>query len=336
MNRGILLLAVVGILVSPLLDASDASKQEEAIKRLEQAVSKTNIFDLPSFQITATAQIDNRGKPLDGSYRLLWNGPEQWREEISFPGYTEVQVGGKEKVWIQRSTDFIPFRIFQLHAALGFGSSLGTDAGRSGSFVHTGLSPKDKVKKLRSRKQHGDKLTCVETENEVKSTLEICVNDSTGNLFRGASYDDSDYQPVSGKIFPRFLSFVEDGKTVAKVNVSDLSASGQFPPDSFTPLAGVSPEAGCMNPMPYRRIKSVAPEYPQDARQQHLEGMAVVDVWIGIDGVPRVRKVVASPSASLGTSSVNAITAWRYEPAACNGKPVQVETVLRINYTLSP
>jgi hypothetical protein len=42
----------------------------------------------------AALQIDNAGKPLDGSYRLLWNGPEQWREEISFPGYTESSGWG--------------------------------------------------------------------------------------------------------------------------------------------------------------------------------------------------------------------------------------------------
>jgi len=335
MNRCILL-AVVGVLISPLLLASDASDKQEAIKRLEQAVSKTNIFEFPSFQMSANVQIDSHGKPLDGSYRMLWNGPEQWREEISFPGYTELQVGGKGTVLIHRSTDYIPLRIYQLHAALGFGSVAGSDAGYSGSFVQLGLTPKDTIKKAHSRKQHGDKLTCVEVENEQKHSLEICVNDATGTLFRGGSYEESDFQPIGGKIFPRSLGFLENGKTVVKISVTDLSVSGQFPPNSFTPLAGVSPEAGCMNPMPYRRVKSVAPEYPQDARQQHLGGMVAVDVWIDTDGAPRVHKVIASPSASLEKSSADAITAWRYEPATCDSKPIKVETVLHINYALSP
>ena len=234
MNRYILL-AIVGILLSPLSNASDTSEQRDAIKKLEQAVSKTNIFDLPSFQMKAAVQIDNAGNQLDGSYRLLWNGPEQWREEITFPGYTELQVGGKGIVWIQRSTDFVPLRIYQLHAALGFGSVAGEDAGHSGSFVQLGLSRNDRFKKLHSRKEHGEKLTCVETENELNSSSEICVNDSTGTLFRGSSYADGDFKTVGAKVFPRFLGFVDKGKTVAKITVNEFIASDQFPPNAFIP-----------------------------------------------------------------------------------------------------
>jgi hypothetical protein len=89
------------------LVASDKAQQEGKML-VEQAEARTNIFALPSFEMKASVRIDNKGKPLDGSYMLLWNGPGQWREEISFPGYTEVQVGGKGVVFLKRSTDVIP------------------------------------------------------------------------------------------------------------------------------------------------------------------------------------------------------------------------------------
>jgi len=119
------------------------------------------------------------------------------------------------------------------------------------------------------------------------------------------------------------------------VNVKELIAPGEFPPNSFTPLVGVSAEAGCMNPTPYRLVKGVAPRYPEDARQQGDEGTVVADVWIGLDGVPRIRKILASPSASLGRATATALTQWHYEPAACDSGPVQVETILRVNYVVS-
>lgn len=335
MNRYISL-AIVAILLSSLSGASDTSEQRDALKKLEEAVSKTNIFELPSFQMNAALQIDSAGKPLDGSYRFLWNGPDQWREEITFPGYTELQVGGKGKVWVQRSADVIPLRIYQVHAALGFGSLAGADAGHYASFVQLGLHPNDKVKKLHSRKKHGEKLTCVEIEDERKFSSEICVNDSTGALFRGSSHDDGDFQAVGAKVFPRSLGFMDNGKAVAKVKVNELIASDQFPPNAFTPPTGVTAQPGCMNPRPYRLINRIAPQYPSDARQQHVQGTVAVDVLIGTDGVPVIRKVVANASASLERSAQNAIVQWRYEPAACEGKPVPVETVLQINYTLSP
>src|SRR6476660_3823909 len=330
-----LLVVVLGGLVSPLLGASDAREQQEGVKKLEEAISKTNIFDLPSFRMTASVQIiGNDGKTLDGQYLLLWNGPEQWREEIVLPGYTEVQIGGKGTAWIHRSTEVIPLRIHELRAALGFGSVAGESVG--GSFVQLVLSPKDRIKRTHSRKEHGEKLTCVEIENEWKHSFDVCVDDGTGSLVRGLSYKDGDLQPVGGKVFPRFLSFVENGKTVVKVNVSQIVVPGQFGPNSFALPAGASPEAGCMNPTPFRRIKSVAPKYPQDAREQHIQGFVAVDVWIGTDGVQRIHRAVVSPSPSLEKSAMDSIADWRYEPAECNGQPVQVETVLRINYTLSP
>lgn len=334
MNR-FLLLAIVGISLSALSKASDAAEQRDGRAKLEQAVSRTNIFELPFFQMKAALQIDNAGKPLDGSYRLLWNGPNQWREEIAFPGYAELQVGGKGIVWVQRSTDFVPLRIYQLHMALGFGSMAGVDSGHYGSFVQLGITPNDKIKKLHSREEHGEKLTCVETENEQKKASEICVNDRAGTILRGSSYEDRDFQAVGEKVFPRFLSFVDKGRAVVTVKVNELITSDQFPQNAFVPPTGASAEPGCMNPKPYRRLKSVAPEYAADARQQHVEGTVAMDVSIGVDGIPIIRKAVASPSASLERSSRTAIAGWHYEPAACEGVPIRVETVLQINYTLS-
>jgi hypothetical protein len=65
---------------------------QSAADLIQQAISKMNIFDLPAFEMKAHVQVLNQGKPLEGSYSLLWNGPDQWREEITFPGYSEIQV----------------------------------------------------------------------------------------------------------------------------------------------------------------------------------------------------------------------------------------------------
>jgi len=336
MKKRCSVLAVLGALVLPFLGASDTSEQQEAIKRLELALSRTNILDLPSFQMKASVLIDIQGKPSEGSYQLLWNGLEQWREEISLPGYTEIQVAGKETLWIQRSTDFIPLRIYQLHSALGFSSdAAGAEPGPTWSFTQLGLGPRGIVKNTRSRKEHGAKVTCVEIENELKRESEMCVSDSTGTLVRSSSYEDRDFQPVGGKVFPRLLSFVENGRPVAKVNVSELLTPAQFGPNAFTPPSGALQQPGCMNPVPPRPVKQENPKYPFGARERQLQGTVSVDAQIGLDGVPKIRKVVADPNPDLTKPSLDAIAGWRYEPATCNGKPVPIETVLQVKYTLS-
>jgi TonB family protein len=336
MKKFVLLIAVVSLWLPYLAASDDTSKQQEAIKKIDQAVAKTNIFELPSFQMKANVQIEAKGKLVDGKYQLLWNGPDQWREEIRFPGYTEEQVGGKGTVWIQRSTDFYPLRIYHLQTALGFGSgTVGSDG--SGSFVQSDLSAKDKVKKIHQRKQHGETQTCIEYEDELKRSLETCVDESTNTVARTSlSFADRDVQPVGGgKVYPRFLSFVELGKALATASVTEFTTPAQFPPNSFTPLAGVSPKAGCMNPTPPRLVQWRMPQYPDSAKRDFVQGTVAVDAWIGVDGITKIGEVVGHSSPDLERSSIAALKEWRYEPATCDGKLVEVETVLTVNYSLS-
>src|SRR6266566_1814873 len=101
-------LLLVFLLLTHSTLAASGKANREGTDLVEQAAAKANIFELPSFEMKASIRIDNKGNPLDGSYMLLWNGPEQWRQEISLPGYSEVTVGVKGVVFLKRSTDFIP------------------------------------------------------------------------------------------------------------------------------------------------------------------------------------------------------------------------------------
>jgi len=253
---------IVPILVfGQLLSASDAANQNEAITRLEQAVSKTNIFELPSFAMRADVRIEDHGKLVKGTYELLWNGPDQWRETVRVPGYTEVQTGGKGTIWLQRSVDFIPVSMYTVHQALGFGSTVGSP--ESMSLVQLSLTPRDTIRKTSKRKEDGNKLTCFEIENDQKHRSEICINDSSDTIARDPfTFADSNLQPVGAKIFPRLLTLHHGAEIVAKVNVGELASPAQFPPDTFTPPAGVSPAAGCMNPSLPRLVKREQPECP--------------------------------------------------------------------------
>ncbi len=331
MNRFTFLACLLLILPSAV-SASDVPDRQEATKRIEHSIAKTNIFDLPSFQMKANLQVDNQGKPLDGTLELLWNGPAQWREEIHFPGYSEVDVGGKGTVWIKRSTDFIPIDIFHLYQALGFGTTvLGSE---SASLFALYLTSKDNIAKVHSEKRHGEKLTCYQIAREDIHSSEICIRDATGTLARDPQFEDSDFMTIDGKSFPGLLSMAQNGKALATVRVTQLATPATLPLNAFDPLSGVSPQAGCMNPTPDRIVKKVVPEYPQAARQRHIEGSVGVDVRIGTDGVTRIGKTVSSPNPDLERSTLAAIRGWRYQPATCEGQPVEVETVLIVNYSL--
>ncbi|HEY6766101.1 MAG TPA: energy transducer TonB [Candidatus Sulfotelmatobacter sp.] len=314
--------------------ASNSLNQQEIAARLGDATSKTNIFELPSFVLNTNVQIELGGKLVDGDDEPLWNGPDQWREGIRVPGYTEVQIGGKGTVWVQRSTDFLPLPIFNLHQALGFGSNFNSPF--SPSLVQPVLGSRDTIQKEREKKEHGDKLTCFEIEHVPKNSSEVCIDDVSGTIRRSSfGLSDSDFQPVGTKTFPRILVLNQENHVTAKVNVTKLSSPAQFPPGAFAPPSGVSPETGCMNPLVPQIVDKESPKYPETARQQYREGTVTFDVLIGKEGTTHLRHLLKGAGSDLDESARSALSHWRYDPARCNGQPVQVETVLQVNYTLS-
>jgi TonB family protein len=324
---------VLLLVVHPItLLASDKAKQEGK-ELVDQAEAKANIFALPSFEIKATVRIDNKDKPLDGSYLLLWNGPEQWREEISVPTYSEVQVGGKGVVFLKRNTDFIPLRIDQLRSALGYSS--GTPHPRS--FIHVTPAPNETIKKIHDRKINGSKATCVEfVESHENHTREVCVDKATGALVRQPPFLDREMMAVGGKVFPRFLSYVENGKPLAEIQISELKTTERLPSSAFEPPNGSVSKPGCMNPSPGRLAKRVMPQHPEQERRSHAEGTVAIYAQIAHDGVPRQFRIVSGLTQGLNNASLDAVQQWRYEPATCNGIPVDVETVITVNYSLTP
>ena len=162
------------------------------------------------------------------------------------------------------------------------------------------------------------------------------MNDSSDTIARAPfMFADSNLQPAGAKIFPRRLILHHGAEVVAEVNISELASPAQFPPDTFTPPTGVSPEAGCMNPSPPRLVKRQQPEYPAAAREQRHQGTVSFDVLTGKDGVPPFRRLTESAGTDLDDSSKRALSRWRYDPAMCNGQPAEVETALQVNYALS-
>ena len=81
-------------------------------------------------------------------------------------------------------------------------------------------------------------------------------------------------------------------------------------------------------------IHDVAPEYPPEAGRARIEGTVVLMAVIGKDGC--VRDVqVKSGVPLLVQAAIQAVKQWRYRPYLLNGEPVEVDSQITINFTLS-
>jgi periplasmic protein TonB len=77
----------------------------------------------------------------------------------------------------------------------------------------------------------------------------------------------------------------------------------------------------------------VAPLYPSQARQEHIQGIVVLQAVIGKDGtVQEVHPLSGHPM--LTQAAVDAVKRWRYKPYYLNGEPTEAVTQINVNFTL--
>ena len=81
-------------------------------------------------------------------------------------------------------------------------------------------------------------------------------------------------------------------------------------------------------------IHDVPPQYPPEAGRARVEGSVVLMALIGQDGsVKDVR--VESGLPILAQAALDAVKQWRYKPYLIDGEPVEVDSRITINFTLS-
>lgn len=81
-------------------------------------------------------------------------------------------------------------------------------------------------------------------------------------------------------------------------------------------------------------LSKVTPVYPQEAKDQKIQGVVVLNAIIGKDGVIKNLEVISGPKELRG-SALDAVKAWTYKPYLLNGNPTEVETTITVNYHLA-
>jgi periplasmic protein TonB len=81
-------------------------------------------------------------------------------------------------------------------------------------------------------------------------------------------------------------------------------------------------------------IHQIRPAYPPIALTAHVQGEVILQAVIGKDGsIQNLRVVSGHPM--LIKAAVDAVQQWRYRPYLLNGEPVEVETQVRVTFTIS-
>jgi protein TonB len=81
-------------------------------------------------------------------------------------------------------------------------------------------------------------------------------------------------------------------------------------------------------------IRRVQPTYPPLARSARIQGQVVLAAIISKEGTIENLRVVAG-HPMLVHAAVEAVSQWRYRPYILNSEPVEVETQITVNFSLS-
>lgn len=80
-------------------------------------------------------------------------------------------------------------------------------------------------------------------------------------------------------------------------------------------------------------LSKVPPEYPPAAKDKHIQGVVLLRVIIDREGkASNIQLISGHPL--LAPAAIDAVRQWKYKPYLLNGKPVEVETQVTVNFTL--
>jgi TonB family protein len=83
-------------------------------------------------------------------------------------------------------------------------------------------------------------------------------------------------------------------------------------------------------------LKMVRPLYPAEAKAAGVQGTVRMQAIINREGDVADLTLLMAPSAELARSAMEAVGQWKYSPTLLNGNPVEIQTVVDVNYTLAP
>jgi TonB family protein len=80
-------------------------------------------------------------------------------------------------------------------------------------------------------------------------------------------------------------------------------------------------------------VDRVEPEYPDEAKANHVQGSVVLDVLVGKDG--RVQRLsLVRGDLALTAAAADAVRQWRFKPLIRNGRPGSFESHITLTFAL--
>jgi protein TonB len=84
-------------------------------------------------------------------------------------------------------------------------------------------------------------------------------------------------------------------------------------------------------------LRQPRPAYPPHLKSAGITGLVVLQAVIGREGdIIRLESIAPDVHPDLVEAATAAVQQWKYQPTLLNGVPVEVVTVVNVNFSLAP
>lgn len=310
----------------------------DPLARLLAARDANNLLDpaLKPWHMLATFDLlDSKGAVTEhGTFEEWWAAPDHWRQHIASPSYNVDLVRSGAQYYALPHKP-LPYLLSALVVDL--------------SDPIPELDP-DKISVTQEPKQFGQfTLDCFVTQVQGRgpafgASPTYCLEPdrplqlrfvTSSNVQQVVRNRPATFQAKSVDLEVRIMMA---GHPVLQATITDLRAT---PVDANL---APSPDASAFTP-PIRvgsgvvagnKIGGPQPIYPLEAKMKHISGTVLLHAFIGPDGKIHTLEPIWSPDSSLAKAATDAVQKWTYKPYLLDGKPVDVETTITINFNFAP
>jgi protein TonB len=111
------------------------------------------------------------------------------------------------------------------------------------------------------------------------------------------------------------------------------AAAAQRAADAAAAQAAASAAAAAVAPVPLKRIKTVAPVFPDSAKNRGVSGWVEVAFTVNQNGgIENARVLNAEPKDVFDGAALQAVEQWRFEPPTRDGKPTSQGTKIKLRF----
>ena len=76
------------------------------------------------------------------------------------------------------------------------------------------------------------------------------------------------------------------------------------------------------------------PKYSEEARSAKVNGICIVALIVGVDGLPQNVHVIKKLGSGLDEKAAEAVSQYRFKAATYQGQPVPVEVNIEVNFQI--